>query len=139
MNPAPGAEILAILCPFNLHIHRFPKDYWRFTDDCMRELMKEFPWLIVERHGYAAMPSEVFGIGFNRDRFPDFDQRCSKFKELLLANAHEPSTLTYRLRMWLGAGLFRRKYFQSFRSRNDLVLDLVRPGDPKPEAANHVP
>jgi SAM-dependent methyltransferase len=119
-----------ILCPFNLHIHRFPKDYWRFTDDCMRKLMEGFPWLIVGRHGYDHMPEEVFGIGFNRATFPDFDLRVEKFREMLKREAYDASTLGERLRMWVGSGLFKKKNFQTFLRRNDLVLDLVRPSAP---------
>jgi SAM-dependent methyltransferase len=116
-----------ILCPFNLHIHRFPKDYWRFTDDCMRKLMEGFPWLIVGRHGYDHMPEEVFGIGFNRAAFPDFDARVEKFRAMLQREAHDPGRFGERLRMRVGAGLFRKKNFQAYLRRNDLVLDLVRP------------
>jgi hypothetical protein len=117
-----------IVCPFNLHIHRFPKDYWRFTDDCMHKLMEGFPYLIVGRWSYAPMPSDVFAIGFNRTSFPDFDERCAKFRENLQRSAHDPSTLGMRLRMWIGSGLFRKRNFQFFQSRNELALDVVKPG-----------
>jgi len=125
----PGG-MAVIVCPWNLHLHRFPKDYWRFSDDCMKQLMGAFPWLIVGRHGYANHPLDVFGIGFNRAEFPDFDQRCAAFKETLQRDSFDPSTPLERLRMWVGAGLFRKKNFKSFHARNDLTLDLVRPGTP---------
>lgn len=120
-----------IVCPFNLHIHRFPMDFWRFTDDAMRKLMEGFPWLIVGRHGYAPMPNDVFGIGFNRTSFPDFDARFDRFRESLVKSSYDPSTIGMRLRMWIGSGLFRKKNFQGFLSRNELTLDVVRPDSPK--------
>jgi hypothetical protein len=117
-----------VVCPFNLHIHRFPKDYWRFTDDTMKKLMEGFPWLIIGRQGYAAMPSSVFAIGFNRQSFPDFQPRFETFQRTLEKQAFDPSTLGMRLRMWIGSGLFRKKYFQTFHSRNQLTLETVIPG-----------
>jgi SAM-dependent methyltransferase len=116
-----------IVCPFNLHIHRFPKDYWRFTDDTMKKLMEEFPWLIVGRQGYAPMPSSVFAIGFNRESFPDFPERYETFKKTLERESFDPSSPGMRLRMWIGAGLFRKKYFQTFHARNELTLEVIKP------------
>jgi hypothetical protein len=41
--------------------------------------------------------------------------------------AFDPSSLGMRLRMWIGAGLFRKKYFQTYHSRNELTLEVVKP------------
>jgi hypothetical protein len=124
-----GAAV--IVCPFYLHLHRFPKDYWRFTDDTMKALFEKFPYVVVGRHGYESLPRDVFAIGFKTRDFPDFEKRCREFKSSLLELAREEASLGTRLRMRLGYSLFGKKYFKDFIHRNDIVLDLVTPSGSK--------
>jgi SAM-dependent methyltransferase len=122
----PGGAAL-VICPFAVHLHRYPKDFWRFTDDSMKKLLEGFPWLIVGRRGYDSMPREVFALGFKADAFPDFDRRCEAFREMLTREGKEVAPFLTRLRMGLGSALFRKKYFREFVNRNDITLDLVKP------------
>lgn len=122
----PGGAAI-VICPFAVHLHRYPKDYWRFTDDSMRKLMERFPWLIVGRRGYDTMPREVFAVGFKADAISDFDRRCETFREMLVREGREEATLGERIRMRLGAAVFRKKFFREFFSRNDITLDIIKP------------
>lgn len=124
-----GAAI--VVCPFYLHLHRYPKDYWRFTDDTMKMLFDRFSHVAVGRHGYDTLPRDVFAIGFKRKEFPDFEKRCGEFKAALLELGREEASLWTRFRMNLGYSLFGKKYFKDFIHRNEIVLDLVMPGGPK--------
>lgn len=125
----PGGAAI-VVCPFHLHLHRYPKDYWRFTDDTMRMLFDGFPHVVVGRHGYDTMPRDVFAVGFKSADFPDFEKRSADFKASLLDLGREEASLGTRLRMGLGYSLFGKKYFKDFIHRNEVHLDLVKPGAP---------
>lgn len=45
-------------------IHNFPYDYWRFTPDGFRSLLKPFKHSFVESAGHNRFPHTVVGIGF---------------------------------------------------------------------------
>lgn len=122
----PGGAAI-IVCPFALHIHPYPKDFWRFTHDSMQLLLKGFPWLIVGRRGYETFPRTVFAVGFKTEAFPEFDRRLESFREMLLREGREDASLLTHLRVRLGAAIGRKKYFREFFGRNDLTLDIVKP------------
>lgn len=45
-------------------IHDFPHDYWRYTPEAFRSLLKPFPASLVESAGDPNFPHTVVGIGF---------------------------------------------------------------------------
>lgn len=57
--------IVIIVVPFFFKIHNYPKDYWRFTPDCLKSLLKQFPNIFVSSTGIPKRPHTVVGIGFN--------------------------------------------------------------------------
>ena len=70
--------IVIIVVPFFFRIHNYPKDYWRFTLDCLRGLLRPFESFYVSYAGTKDYPHTVIGIGFNSHN-PDI----YKFKLLL--------------------------------------------------------
>lgn len=122
----PGGAAI-VVCPFNLHLHGYPNDYWRMTHDSMRRLMSEFPWLLIGRHGYGSMPRDVFALGFTAGEFPDFDARADRFRSALLREGRESVSLWKRLKMRAGYSLFSRKTFRDFIHRDEVHLERVRP------------
>ena len=57
-------------------IHDYPNDYWRFTPEAFRSILKPFKTSFVEFVGADEFPHTVIGIGFKGD-MPDL----AKFKE----------------------------------------------------------
>ena len=52
-------------------IHDYPYDYWRFTPEAFRSLLKGFNCCFVESAGDPAFPHTVIGVGFKgRAEFP---------------------------------------------------------------------
>lgn len=45
-------------------IHAYPNDYWRFTPECFKSLLKPFPNSFVSYAGKEWFPHTVVGIGF---------------------------------------------------------------------------
>ena len=61
---APGG-ILVMTSVFEFPIHAFPNDYWRFTPEGFRSLLKPFPACFVGSYGASPeVPRTVVGIGF---------------------------------------------------------------------------
>jgi SAM-dependent methyltransferase len=57
-----GTVIISV--PFNANIHDFPNDYWRFTPECLKNLLKGFPQVFVSCAGKDKKPHTVIGIGY---------------------------------------------------------------------------
>jgi SAM-dependent methyltransferase len=56
--------ILIISSVMNFPIHDYPKDYWRFTPEAFRSLLRDFSSVVVEYAGEDIFPHTVVGIGF---------------------------------------------------------------------------
>jgi SAM-dependent methyltransferase len=59
---APGG-ILAMSSVMDFHIHDHPHDYWRFTPDAFRSLLRPFTQIWVESAGREIFPHTVVGVG----------------------------------------------------------------------------
>lgn len=44
-------------------IHAYPSDYWRFTPEGFRSLLREFDWSFVDGIGEVDLPHTVVGVG----------------------------------------------------------------------------
>jgi hypothetical protein len=55
--------ILIMSSLMNFPIHDYPSDYWRFTPEGFKSLLKIFDYALVEYSGRAAFPHTVVGIG----------------------------------------------------------------------------
>ncbi len=56
--------ILVISSVMNFGIHDFPYDYWRFTPEAFRSLLRPFAYSFVDFAGDEHFPHTVVGIGF---------------------------------------------------------------------------
>lgn len=48
----------------NYPIHNHPSDYWRFTPEAFKSLLRMFSFSIVESLGENDFPHSVVGVGF---------------------------------------------------------------------------
>ena len=55
--------VLVIGSSMNFPIHNYPYDYWRFTPEAFKSLLKPFETAIVESAGAAHFPHTIVGIG----------------------------------------------------------------------------
>jgi hypothetical protein len=61
----PGGIVL-LSSVMNFEIHDYPSDYWRFTPEGFRSLLKKFDDVIIQALGEVAFPHTVVGIGFRK-------------------------------------------------------------------------
>jgi SAM-dependent methyltransferase len=67
----PGGVVL-ISSVMNFPIHNYPSDYWRFTPEAFRSLLRPFEYATVTWAGVEDFPETVVGIGC-KDRLSDGD------------------------------------------------------------------
>jgi len=63
------------------HIHDHPNDYWRFTPDAFRSILKPFENSFVGYAGEEVFPHTVVGIGFKGDFPGEFNGFLTEFEE----------------------------------------------------------
>lgn len=82
-------EVYRILTPdgifiatsvMNFRIHAWPHDYWRFTPEGFKSLLKPFAHSIVEFAGDRRFPHTVVGVGF---KSPVEDKKLEEFYKRL--------------------------------------------------------
>jgi len=61
-------------------IHDYPHDYWRFTPEAFRSILKPFADVFVGSAGQPDFPSTVVGIGF-KGRRPDMSAFESRIRD----------------------------------------------------------
>lgn len=62
----PGGA-LVISSVFSFPIHDYPNDYWRFTPECFRMLLKDMDGIVVEQSGGGLnSPEGVYGFGIKK-------------------------------------------------------------------------
>jgi SAM-dependent methyltransferase len=69
----------------NFPIHAHPNDYWRFTPEGFRSLLKPFASVVIDCAGEEKFPHTVVGIGFKgsvpEGAVADFRQKFGRWKE----------------------------------------------------------
>lgn len=77
--------VLIMTSVMNFPIHDYPQDYWRFTPEAFRSLLKRFPSSFVTYAGDTNFPHTVVGIGIkgsvSADAMREFTRRCELWKE----------------------------------------------------------
>jgi SAM-dependent methyltransferase len=76
LKPNGMAVISSVMC-FPIHDH--PYDYWRFTPEAFRSLLKHFNSSFVGFSGKKDFPHTIVGIGF-KGKSPEMDDFNVKFK-----------------------------------------------------------
>ncbi len=72
--------IVIISSVMNFPIHDYPYDYWRFTPEAFRSLLKPFADLFIGFAGNDSFPHTVVGIGF-KGVVPELSEFDGKYKE----------------------------------------------------------
>ncbi len=60
---APGGVVL-ISSVMNFPIHNHPSDYWRFTPEALRSLLRSFEFATVTWAGIEDFPETIVGVGY---------------------------------------------------------------------------
>jgi SAM-dependent methyltransferase len=102
---------LFLSCPFYFHIHDYPSDYWRFTPEALRLLLREYPSQILGWQGPAKRPASVWALAFREARPAITPHQFEQYRRLLSRYARQPLSRRrqwrYRLGRWLcGRGPF---------------------------------
>jgi len=97
--------IIILSSVMNFPIHSFPNDYWRFTPQAFKSLLKPFALSIVDYCGEIKHPHTVVGVGFKGTISKAVE---SKFIE--------------KLRIW-------KNYWQNpyHNKKRDLIKQLIPP------------
>ena len=73
-----GLVIMSSVLDF--FIHETPHDYWRFTPDGFRSLLKHFHYAHVGYYGRDVFPHTLVGIGF-KGQEPPLDRYLARYRE----------------------------------------------------------
>lgn len=68
----------------NFPIHNYPHDYWRFTPEAFKSLLREFSWAYVESAGRGDFPHTVVAVGCKgslpQEDVRKFERRLGEWK-----------------------------------------------------------
>lgn len=80
LKPGGIAVISSVMC---FHIHDYPYDYWRFTPEAFRSLLKPFTATFVGYAGEESFPHTVVGIGCKGDcpALSDFEEQYRAWQQ----------------------------------------------------------
>jgi len=111
VKPGGIAVISSVMC---FHIHDYPFDYWRFTPEAFRSILKPFPDSFVGFAGEEKFPHTVVGIGF-KGAFPqisEFNRRYEhwKLQQMRLANGTKLKRIAKLIIPPLLYSIFSRMY-----------------------------
>ena len=107
--------VFVVSVPFNLHVHNFPSDYWRFTAEALEMLLAEqYPTRLIGQQGPKTKPHNVWAVGF---RSRTTSERLSRFEECMRRYAREPLPWGRRIRYWLGRLVAGRRPFTPWLDR----------------------
>lgn len=77
--------VIVITSVMNFIIHKYPCDYWRFTPQSFKSLLKPFTYSFVESIGEKNFPHTVVGVGckgeINREAIKDFEEKAFAWKK----------------------------------------------------------
>jgi len=123
---APGGTAL-VVTTFNLDVHGFPDDYWRFTPSAMRHLVAPFESVLYGWQGHAKSPRLVFALG-RKAPMDDGDALADAWRRETLARWTEHPSAWRRFGAGLGGTLFGKRYFRNIRHWWDLQMHVGRGG-----------
>jgi SAM-dependent methyltransferase len=86
----PGG-LLVMSSVLDYFIHETPNDYWRFTPDAFRSLLKPFRQTHVGWYGPDYFPQTIVGIGIKDVELPlaDFEQRYTQWNKKFTHQARQ--------------------------------------------------
>ena len=81
-----GMAIISSVMDFPIHDH--PQDYWRFTPEAIKSLLKPFASSFVGYAGVEIFPHTVVGVGF-KGSVPSLSEFLQKYEEWQMFQAKE--------------------------------------------------
>ncbi len=79
-----GILIISLVMCFP--IHDYPHDYWRFTPEAFKTLLKDFKSSLIYSAGEASFPHTVVGVGFKgeapKERLEELQNRIKRERPL---------------------------------------------------------
>ena len=117
--------VLLVSCPFHLHIHAHPNDYWRFTPEAFRLLIDKLPTKIIGFHGPPKRPLDVWAIAFGRDCRQITEPQHQRFRKLIGRYARQPLRWKNRLRYRIGRLICGRGPFAPYLDAEQFETQLI--------------
>jgi SAM-dependent methyltransferase len=120
----PGGAFF-VSCPFFLHRHSYPNDYWRFTPDAFAYLLEKYPQKLIGFQGPANKPLQVWAIAF-KDPAPIITPELhQQFQSAMRIYAHQPVSKWRKLRYSLGRMICGRSPFATFLDMNNWETTVI--------------
>ena len=89
---------LFISTPFNVQIHNYPCDYWRFTPEAYQVLLEDYPTRIIGWQGPEERPENVWAVAFREEAAKITTEQYLRFQQLVAKHARQPLRWRRRLR-----------------------------------------
>ena len=74
-----GNGVLLVTSVFNFKIHEYPNDYWRFTPECFKMLLRNN--CRVYKIGSELMPHTIIGLQYPENMFLNLNTEINKYCE----------------------------------------------------------
>ena len=94
----PGGALF-VSCPFFLHRHAFPNDYWRMTSDAFSFLLEKYPQKLIGLQGPESKPLQVWAVAFKAPAPVITPQMHQSFQQAMQLFAHQPQSPLKKLRL----------------------------------------
>jgi len=117
--------VLVVLCPFYFHIHNYPHDYWRFTPDAFKLLLKNYPNKLIGSYGTPYRPAAVWSVAFREERLPVSQQELTTYQTKINHYCHLPLGWMRRMRFQLGRLLCGRRPFAPYLDRDRWEIECL--------------
>ena len=118
--------LVLVSCPFHLHIHAFPNDYWRFTPEAFRLLLDRLPTKIIGYHGPAKRPLDVWALAAGPEYPAITDSQHAQFRERIGRYARQPLAWRKLWRFRLGRLIAGRGPFAPYLDAEQFEMQLIR-------------
>ncbi|MSR31723.1 MAG: class I SAM-dependent methyltransferase [Gemmataceae bacterium] len=113
----PGG-MLFVSCPFFLHRHAYPNDYWRFTPDAFSFLLEPYPHKLIGMQGPRNKPLQVWAVAVKGPAQSISADTHVRFKRAMKQYAHEPVNWVRKLRYLLARMVCGRRPLAPFLDVN---------------------
>jgi len=110
--------IVAISSVMNFPIHDYPNDYWRFTPEAFKSILKPFSNSFVGFRGNKSFPHTVIGIGFKgtvpilnefTEKYTIWQREENKPIRQLVLNLTPPILLPILAGVYRGFNVFKKR------------------------------
>jgi len=118
--------LILVSCPFFLHIHAYPNDYWRFTPEAFRLMLDRVPARIVGYHGPEKRPLDVWALAAGPDHAPITESEHAEFRRRIALYARQSLPWSKRWRYRIGRVLCGRGPFAPYLDAEQFETQLLR-------------